>query len=108
LPQASTVVRVMRIRSAPFFGLDGLVALVVAAIQIVGTHFASLRQPERMDLDAAGLLLLALGPAALVARRRHPVAVLWFALAATLGYLLLDYPRGQVFLALIVALVPAV
>ena len=75
---------------------------------MVGTYFASFRQPERMDLDAAGFLLLALGPASLVFRRRYPAAVLWFVLATTLGYVLLDYPRGPIFFSLIVAFVTAV
>jgi signal transduction histidine kinase len=75
---------------------------------MVGTYFASFRQPERMDLDAAGFLLLALGPASLVFRRRYPAAVLWFVLATTLAYVLLDYPRGPIFFSLIVAFVTAV
>jgi signal transduction histidine kinase len=61
-----------------------------------------------VDLDALGILLLAAGPAALLLRRRYPVVVLWFVLATTLGYLLLNYPRGPIFLALIVAFVTAV
>jgi signal transduction histidine kinase len=85
-----------------------LLPLAVGVIQIIGTNFAGMRQPERMDLDALGILLLAAGPAALVLRRRYPVVVLWFVLATTLGYLLLDYPRGPIFLALIVAFVTAV
>jgi signal transduction histidine kinase len=82
--------------------------LAVGFVQVVATHFAGFRQPERADLDALGILLLVLGPVALVFRRRRPVAVLSVALAATLGYLLLDYPRGPIFLALIVAFVTAV
>ncbi|MGH2701919.1 MAG: sensor histidine kinase [Actinomycetota bacterium] len=82
--------------------------LVVGVIQVVGTHFAGFRQPERMDLDALGILFLAVGPAALLLRRRYPVAVLGFVLATTLGYLLIDYPRGPIFLALIIAFVSAV
>ena len=85
-----------------------MLPIVVGVIQILGTHFAGLRQPERLDLDALGILLLAAGPAALVLRRRYPVAMLGFVLATTLGYLLLDYPRGPIFLALIVAFVNAV
>ncbi len=91
-----------------FLGINYVLPLGVGVIQIVGTYFASHRQPDRMDLDAVGFLLLALGPASLLLRRRYPVAVLWFVLAGTLGYLLLDYPRGPIFLALIVALVTAV
>ncbi|MGH3210699.1 MAG: hypothetical protein ACRDNO_23390, partial [Trebonia sp.] len=35
-------------------------------------------------LDAVDWVLLAVGPVALVARRRHPVLVLWVTIAATL------------------------
>jgi signal transduction histidine kinase len=54
------------------------------------------------------LLLLAAGPAALLIRNRYPATVLGFVLATTLTYFLLDYPRGPIFLSLIVALVTAV
>lgn len=84
------------------------IPLAVGFIQIIGTFFASHRQLDRADLDAVGFLLLGSGPAALFLRRRYPVGVLWFVLAITLGYLLLDYPRGPIFLTLIVALVTAV
>jgi signal transduction histidine kinase len=89
-------------------GSNYLLPLGVGVIQTFGTYFASHRQPDRVDLDALGFFLLTLGPASLVLRRRYPVAVLWFVLASTLGYLLLDYPRGPVFLALIVAFLMAV
>ena len=92
----------------PMPGSTYLLPLAVGFIQIVGTYFASHRQPERMDLDAAGFLILALGPASLVLRRRYPAAVLWFVLSTTLGYVLLDYPRGPIFFSLIVAFVTAV
>ncbi len=85
-----------------------LLPLVVGFIQLVGTHFAGHGQPERADLDALGFFLLTIGPAALVVRRRYPVGVLGVVLATALGYLLLDYPRGPIFLALIVAFVTAV
>jgi signal transduction histidine kinase len=92
----------------PPLGRRFLLPLAVAMIQIVGTHFAALRQAERLELDGRGILLLGLGPAALVLRRRYPVAVLGFVLATTLGYLLLGYPRGPIFIALIVAFLSAV
>jgi signal transduction histidine kinase len=85
-----------------------LLPIVVGVIQIMGTRFASFRQPDRIDLDALGILLLAVGPVALMWRRRYPVVVLGVTLAATLGYLLLDYPRGPIFLGLIVAFVSTV
>ena len=85
-----------------------LLPVVVGIIQVIGTRFAAFGQPERVDLDALGLLLLAAGPVSLIVRRRYPVAVLAFVLATTLGYLLADYPRGPIFFALIVAFVTAV
>lgn len=85
-----------------------LLALVVGVIQIAGTYAAGHRQPDREDFDVVAALLLAAGPAALVFRRRFPALVLGFVLAATIGYFLTDYPRGPIFLALIVAFVTAV
>lgn len=85
-----------------------LLPVIVAVIQIVPTHFAAGRQPDRIDLDALGIALLAAGPIALFVRKRFPVAVLSFVLATTLGYLLLDYPRGPIFLGLIIAFMSAV
>jgi signal transduction histidine kinase len=82
--------------------------LVVGFIQLMGTRFAGMGQPERLDLDLLGILLLAIGPAALVVRRRYPVTVLAIVEGTTLAYLLTDYPRGPIFLALIVAFVTAV
>ena len=95
-------------RGPPPFARTFFLPIVVGVIQIVGTYFAQGRQHDRMDLDALGFLLLAAGPAALALRRRYPVGVLAFVLASTLGYLLLEYPRGPIFLALIVAFVSAV
>jgi signal transduction histidine kinase len=85
-----------------------MLPLGVAAIQLVGTRFAGFGQPERLELDAIGVLLLLAGPAALVLRHRYPVPVLYVVLATTLSYFLLDYPRGPIFLALIVAFATAV
>ncbi len=58
-------------------------------------------------MDGLGVILLAAGPAALVVRRRYPVPVLAFVLTTTVAYSLLDYPRGPIFLALIVAFLTA-
>src|SRR5262249_45665489 len=71
--------------------------------QVGGTALAARHQVSARPLDAFGCLLLAAGPAALVARRRWPVAVLIVAFAATLGYELLRYPGGPIWIALIVA-----
>ena len=82
---------------------DVVLALVVGAIQLAGTHYAARHQPGARPLDALGLGLLAAGPVALLARRRSPVAVLAVTFAVTLTYHLLDYPMGPVFVSLIVA-----
>lgn len=82
---------------------DVALALIVGAVQIVATFFAGHNQPERTAFDAGAFALLGLGPAALLLRRRYPLAVLAATFAATLAYWLADYPRGPIFLALIVA-----
>jgi hypothetical protein len=74
---------------------DLLLAVVVAAVQVAGTYAAAQHQPDRRGLDLLGVLLLSAGPLALVARRRHPVAVLGVAFATTLAYVLADYPADR-------------
>ena len=93
-----------RAPAGPFF----LLPLVVGLIQVGGTYFASKRQPEHLKLDALGFMLLAAGPAALALRKRYPASVLGFVLATTLAFFLLDYPRGPIFFALIIAVFAAV
>ncbi len=82
--------------------------VAVAIVQVVGTSFAAHKQPAARSLDALGVLLLVAGPAALALRRRFPAPVLVFVFATTVAYHLLDFPRGPVFLALIVAFVGAI
>lgn len=94
-------------RRAPA-GSSFLLPLVVAVIQVGGTYLAGKRQPEHADFDALALVLVAAGPAALTLRRRYPATVLSFVLATTLTYFLLDYPRGPIFFALIIAVFTAV
>ena len=82
---------------------DVVIATLAALIQVGGTPLAARHQPDARTLDVFGYLLLAAGPAALVARRRQPVPVLIVAFATTLGYHLLGYPGGPIWAALIVA-----
>ena len=82
---------------------DVILAVVAGLVQVGGTALAARQQTDVRMLDAAGYLLLAAGPASLIVRRRWPVAVLWVAYATTLCYLLLDYPGGPIWMALIVA-----
>jgi signal transduction histidine kinase len=92
-----------RIGSPPIPHRDVLLAIVIAVVQVAGTHAASLHQPDRRSFDLLAVVLLAIGPLALVARRRRPVAVLGIACVTTFAYQLLDYPGGPIWFALIVA-----
>ncbi len=87
---------------------DVVLALIVGAIEIVGTHFAAQHQPDHRALNIVGFALLAAGAAALVFRRHYPGWVLIFVNAITLLYLLLDYPKGPNFLATTIAFFTAV
>ena len=67
---------------------DLALPLVVLAVQLIGAvvitgKTANLFAPQR-SLGAVDWVMLVVGPVALVARRRHPVPVLWVCFAATL------------------------
>src|SRR5438067_12278250 len=79
---------------------DAGLAVVIGAVQIAGTYLASRHQHGRAGFDGWAILLLAVGPGALVVRRRAPIAVLLTVFGSTLLYSLLDYPRGPIFFAL--------
>ena len=83
--------------------LDFAVTLAVAVVQILGTYGAAHGQPERKPLDDLAYILLAAGPIALILRRRFPVAVYAFVFSVTLAYSVIGYPRGPIFLSLLVA-----
>ncbi|MFF3596388.1 sensor histidine kinase [Kitasatospora indigofera] len=84
-------------------------ALVIAVVQVAGTAAAARHQAgSRAALDAFGYLLLLLGPALLVLRRRRPVAVVAGVSAVTVAYLAAGYPYGPVFISLVVAVCAAV
>jgi signal transduction histidine kinase len=83
-------------------------SLVVGVVQVVGSTFSGHNQPHRLDLDAFGYALLVLGPALLLLRRRHPVAVSTGTTAVALLYLVAGFPFGPVFLSPVVAFFAAV
>jgi signal transduction histidine kinase len=99
---------------------DIRVAAIVAAIQIAGSVGAShrgggghacwwassCRAPTH--LDAGAFVLLALGPLALLVRRRWPRPVLTFVFCVTLLYVALGYPQGPNYVSLIAAFVSTV
>jgi signal transduction histidine kinase len=77
--------------------------VLAAVVQIGGTALVARHHGHVRTLDVYGYLLLAGGAAALVARRSQPVPVLMLTFATTLGYVLLGYPGGPIWLGLIVA-----
>lgn len=83
-------------------------ALVIAAVQVVGSTVAGRHQSGRVPLDAFGYLLLLLGPALLVLRRRWPVAAVAGSSAVTALYLVAGYPYGPVFVSWVIACCVAV
>ena len=87
---------------------DAALALGIAVVQIAATALAGRHQPDRESFDVLAVLLLAAGPVALIVRRRFPVPVLAWTFATTFLYVALDYARGPVFFALIVAFLTAV
>ncbi|MCC3328417.1 sensor histidine kinase [Nocardia abscessus] len=88
-------------------GWDWGVALVVAAVQLVGGTFANMRQTGVHSLDVLGYLLLLAGPVALIWRRVQPVPVLIVVLAVCLAYFVRGYGYGPIFVALVVAFLTA-
>ncbi|WP_035845353.1 sensor histidine kinase [Kitasatospora azatica] len=84
-------------------------SVLVGVIQLFGSSVAAKHQvPQRVPLDAFGYVLLLVGPALLVLRKRHPVAVVGASAAVTLLYLGAGYPYGPVFLSFAVAYCTAV
>jgi signal transduction histidine kinase len=88
--------------------VDGALAIGLAAFVTLVTYFASHGQPARRPFDVGTVALIWVAAGALVARRRHPVAVLEVVFGATLVYVAVGYANGPIWLALIVAYVTAV
>jgi len=86
---------------------DALLAAAVGAVNLavaVTSDTAGAGRVPWRPLDALGYLLLALGPLALVARRRWPLGVLAVVEAASLAYSVRTYPEGGTGLTVFVAL----
>jgi signal transduction histidine kinase len=80
-----------------------VLALALVAFQIVGTFGAAHEQTDRADVDALAIALVVASAVPLVWRRRYPIAVLTATHSIVLAYLLLDYPRGPIFLSPLIA-----
>jgi signal transduction histidine kinase len=88
----------------------GEVALVVAvaAVQVGGTALASRHQAAFRSLDVLGLGLLAAGAGSVLLRRRSPEGALAVAFTTTAAYWAIGFPRGPIFLAMLVTFASAV
>lgn len=86
---------------------DWVLALVVAAIQVVGGRNANLRQTGVHSLDAFGYVLLLIGPVALLLRRTYPLPALLMTIASCAVYLLGGYGYGPIFVSLVIAFISA-
>jgi signal transduction histidine kinase len=94
-----------RLSDLPVF----VVPLVVAFVQLGGSTGADGRMRyQGVHLDALGYALLAVGPLALLLRRRVPTAVLAAVMFVTVVYVLRGYVFGPVFLSPLVAMTAAV
>lgn len=84
----------------------GILPVVVAVIQVVGTHFAARRFGE--SLSWAAFVLLLAGPALLLLRRRMPGPMVAGISAVTVGYVAAGFPWGPFALSFALGLVLAV
>jgi signal transduction histidine kinase len=83
-----------------------VVAVVVAVVELVGTHYAAGRGGAALTPVGYGLVMV--GPVALLGRTRWPAAVLVVTVVSTVLYYGLGFPYGPVFLAMVVAVLGAV
>ncbi|MEV2273080.1 sensor histidine kinase [Nonomuraea africana] len=79
-------------------------ALVVAVFQVIASQGAGYNQPDRLPVDALGVVLLLVGPVAMLTTRRFPITSLAATLMATCAYVAVGYPYGPVFLSPIILL----
>jgi signal transduction histidine kinase len=87
---------------------DVLVSVFLGFFQVAGTNFAAHHHQNARPMDAFANILLALGPAVLIFRRKQPIAVLGIVFAITFAYRMAHYPEGPLWLTLIIAFVTAV
>ena len=78
---------------------DLALPVLVGILQVAAGIGNAWHHQHNVNLDAGDWALLLVGPVALVARRRHPVAALWVAFAPTLA----QSGEWSVYLSLIVA-----
>ncbi len=83
--------------------------MLITVFVLVGSHFAAHQQVgERADLDFFARVLLFVGSALLLWRRRYPVLVVFGTAAAAMLYLGAGYPYGPVFVTVALACFSAI
>jgi signal transduction histidine kinase len=88
--------------------LDVGIAVAVGAAQVGFTTLAAEHQSGHAAMDALAYLLLVASAASLLIRWKYPREALALAVAFTLAYWLLDYPRGPIFIAQLIAFVTVI
>jgi len=84
---------------------DGLLAVAMGAIFVVGTGQAATQQvPPRHGLDLLAYVLMGIAAAALLVRQVWPFGTLVVTVAATIAYLAVRYPYGPILLAMGIAM----
>ncbi|HSR24731.1 MAG TPA: histidine kinase dimerization/phosphoacceptor domain-containing protein, partial [Candidatus Eisenbacteria bacterium] len=85
--------------------LDGLLAVLLGAVLVVGTQHAAVYQTSwRRPPDGPAFVLLVVAAAGVAGRRLAPLPALAAVSLAGAAYLALDYPYGPIFLAPVVVL----
>ncbi|WP_138443242.1 sensor histidine kinase [Sinomonas susongensis] len=74
-------------------------AVLLALIQLVGTHVVAVHQPGSRPLDVVGVVLLVAGPALLLTLGRSPGPVAAAVAALAIAYFALGYPWGPVLVS---------
>jgi signal transduction histidine kinase len=88
--------------------VDVGIVVAVGLVQVLGTYMGvRYHHNGGHALNALAVALLSVGTVALLARRRYPGTVLGITFGTTLAFWVLDYPRGPIFAALIVAFITA-
>jgi signal transduction histidine kinase len=88
--------------------LDVAIAVAVGAAQVGFTALAAQHQTGHAAMDVLAYFLLVASAASLLIRWRYPREALALAIAFTLAYWLLDYPRGPIFIAQLIAFVTVI
>jgi len=84
---------------------DGLPAVAVGAVMVLGSGPAARGEvPPRRPLDLLAWVLMGVAAAVLLGRRRWPLAALAVTAAASVVYLVLEYPHGPILLTMSVAM----